>query len=423
MIPDGGARLRLTAAGAEWARPWDCRQAVCHRRRDEVPVTTYALHQDATSVSVLAVWSTAVGHRAATVSRLRSDLPEQQSSDLCAALTHLSSQLWDTYTDPPSGHEDPDAMALLAEERGDGLHRIREAVQRPHLPDGQGVLLVSYDPLVEAGHAVGRALHGLGDAGLAQAVAAEVAAEIDAVDRAGRGDLSGRAVQAVALDHLDASPVQIVAADGLLREAPLGDRYIVAAVDPAAACVAAAHWLVAAAEVAAEVAGCDPAAVFTYADDLEAVSVEVPSTVVQAVVEEEQSPRQIVTDLLGDAMAVARGRVPDPAGLPDLVDAARDQVARLRPGEQDEALAGLLERLTVLDPRQASRDLLEHLCDGLRSCLLVYRDAIDDDGPAADDDADEPDDEAVAAMAARVVAQFVDAVRQRAARDHDRLSR
>jgi hypothetical protein len=36
------------------------------------------------------------------------------------------------------------------------------------------------------------------------------------------GDLSGRPVQAVLLDRVDASPVQVQAADRLLAEHPLG---------------------------------------------------------------------------------------------------------------------------------------------------------------------------------------------------------
>ncbi len=45
----------------------------------------------------------------------------------------------------------------------------------------------------------------------------------------------------VALDRLDVSPVQAVAADELLLADPLGSQLLTVAVDPAAACLAAAH--------------------------------------------------------------------------------------------------------------------------------------------------------------------------------------
>jgi uncharacterized protein YciW len=78
------------------------------------------------------------------------------------------------------------------------------------------------------------------------------------VEQAERGDLSGRARQAVALSRADVSPIQVAAAHDLFQEHPLGSPKLFEVVDPAAAAVAAAHWLQAAADVAAEVAGCAP---------------------------------------------------------------------------------------------------------------------------------------------------------------------
>ncbi|TDB76185.1 hypothetical protein [Micromonospora sp. KC723] len=85
-------------------------------------------------------------------------------------------------------------------------------------------------------------LHQLADAALTDAVAAEVDVEVGAVRRAELGGLSGRAEQAASLDRLDASPVQVSAADELLRASPRGGELLSAAADPAASCVAAAHW-------------------------------------------------------------------------------------------------------------------------------------------------------------------------------------
>lgn len=206
--------------------------------------------------------------------------------------------------------------------------------------------MVSYDPMLEYAHTVGRAMLAIADPEATAAVTADVRAEINAVARAGLGDLSGRAVQAVALDRLDPSPVQVAAADRLLHEQPLGCDELYTTVDPAAACVAAAHWLVAAAQVTAEAARAEPVAVFSVADDIEAVSVEVPPCVIDVVVDGSATPWEAVLGLLAEADAVRQGRIPDPAGLLQRVDAARDQIRRIDLGHREQALSALLDRLT-----------------------------------------------------------------------------
>jgi len=393
-------------------------------------VTTYALEPE--SRAVLAVWGTGVGHRATALCRLAEGVPQPVAQELCEALTRLSEELWDTYLSPTSADQDTDEQELLRQERGEGLSNVLAAIGAPHLPDQRGLLLVSYDPMVEYAHTAGRALHGIGDPEVARAVAADVQAEINAVERAGRGDLSGRAAQAVSLDRVDVSPVQVAAADRILHDQPLGTAALWTSVDPAAACVAAAHWLAAAAEVAADLAGLAPPEVFGYADDIEAVSVEVPAHVVEAILGEHASSREVVTGLLVEAAAVREGRVPDPAALLARVDNALTEVRRIRVGQREQVLAALLARLTPLDPLRPARDLLEHLLSGARACLLVYREEAvsratpdrvpppDDADSDADDDVDEDElDE----ISTRVSEDFTAAVRHRAARDHARLTR
>ncbi len=136
--------------------------------------------------------------------------------------------------------------------------------------------------------------------------------------------------------------------------------------DPAAACVAAGHRLAAAADVAADAAGIAPPEVFSYADDLETVSVQVPGLVVEA--------------------------------------------TRCWPG----CWRG--------SPRwtRCARDMLEHLLDGMRGCLRVYREesasqAIEHLSDTDErTDADGGDD---AVIGAKVADGFVAAVRQRAQQD------
>jgi len=381
-------------------------------------MTTYGL--DVEQRMVWAVWPVGVGQHAATVGALPASADRAVGEQLCEALTGLSEALWDTYTRPATAADaDDEQERWRREQQRDGFVEVLEAIAEPRMPDERSLLLVSYNPVVESAHGLGRVLRQVGDPALTGAVLAEARAEIEAVAAAERGELSERAVQAVVLDRVDASPVQVQAADRLLAEHPLGTPRLLTTVDPAAACVAAAHWLAAAADVAADAAGIAPSEVFGYADDIEAVSVEVPGMVVEAILGEDAAPREVVLELLADAAAVRQGRHPDPGGLPDLVDAAREQVARLPAGQRDEVLAGLLARVTPLDPLRPARDLLEHLLDGIRGCLLVYR---EEGVSQATEDLDDADEDDYDRIGAKVEGEFAAAVRQRAHQDRARLT-
>jgi len=49
------------------------------------------------------------------------------------------------------------------------------------MPDERGLLLVSYNPVIDSGHGPGRVLRQVGDPALTQAVQAEAGREIEAV--------------------------------------------------------------------------------------------------------------------------------------------------------------------------------------------------------------------------------------------------
>jgi hypothetical protein len=354
-------------------------------------VTTYALWGEAPAV-LMTMWPAGIAYRCARICRLPAGVPDDTAAQLCEALTRLSTAVWDFFPNLDPG------------QIGYRFAAVHLAVLTPNVPDADGTVLIAQDPLLESGHTVGRILHSIADDGVTAAVAAEVRTEIDAVEHAGLGDRGGRAAQALSVDHLDPSPAQVAAADHLLSTRPLGNPKLFA-VDPPAACVAAAHWLTAAADVTAEAAGIDPVTVFTWADDLEGAAVEVPATIVKAVLEEGMPPRHVVVGMLTDALAVGEGRQPDPEGLPALVDAAREQAQQLPVADPDAAVAGMLESLTPLNPCRPSRDLLEQLLDGVYSCLIVYRDT------------------AGHRRAPRLtIDEFVTRVRARATRDHDRLT-
>jgi hypothetical protein len=77
---------------------------------------------------------------------------------------------------------------------------------------------------------------------------------------------------------VDASPAQVAAADALFKVSPPGAAELFTTLDPAAACVAAAHWLTAAATVVGDLAEVDPAAVFAESDNISICSVEIPNS-------------------------------------------------------------------------------------------------------------------------------------------------
>jgi len=333
-------------------------------------VSAYAFDPDRRHVVV--VWPATVGSLAHVIVDLDATVADEDAGALCGALSRLSQALWDTYVRPASAADDDDERERRAHERQQ-LDIVVAALREPNLADGSGALIVSYSTVEESAHRLGRVLARVGDAALVEAVAADVQLEIDAVMRAELGDLSGRAVQAVALDRLDVSPVQVAAADELLRADPLGGQLLSAAVDPAAACVATAHWLAAAAVVAADASGNTPSGVFAEADDIQPVSVDVPTLVVEQIVDAAVPPREVVLGLLRTAVAAGDGEVAD---------------------GRDEAPAAARVRAAIVNPRRPARDLLEHLLDGIASCRLLYEEYAGAEGCV--DGAGGGDDNAVA---------------------------
>lgn len=380
-------------------------------------MSVYAFDPD--SRQLVVVWPSTVGSRAHVVVQVDDD-----AEGLCEALSRLSEALWDTYVRPASATDDEQEHRRREHER-QRFDSVVAAIGKPNLPDESGMMIGSYSPVEESAHQVGRVLHRLAATALSEAVVADIQVELDAVSRAELGDLSGRAVQAVALDRLDASPIQVAAADELLRADPLGGGLLSAAVDPAAGCVAAAHWLAAAAEVAADAAGTTPSDVFTEADGIQAVSVAVPSTVVAHILDGTAPPRQVVLALLRAAVAAGEGEIADLPGV--LAQRARfeELLQRLPADQRDETLAAEPVRATLLDPRRPARDLLEHLLDGIASCHLLYAEYADD-AVEDDDNADfgENDDDVAADVQQRadIAEEFADLVRAQAALTRDRLS-
>ncbi|WP_329159981.1 hypothetical protein OHB49_11425 [Streptomyces sp. NBC_01717] len=328
---------------------------------------------------------------------------------LAQALGHLSQAAWRTYTHPASASPSLEANSegWRRQRERDSFAEALQAVREPHLLDDVGGLIVSYSPIVESGHRIGRALHALGDAQLIKVVADEAEAEL--------GDLTGRARQAVLLTRQDASPVQVASADALLRTNPFGVPELFTDLDPTAAAVAASHWLQAAADVAGEASGLYSTNVVVEADNIEALPHETP-TLVLGLVDAGASPREAVVGLIRDAMEVAEGRVPDLARLLEQIQETEDLV-RQHAGA-DHALAAELRRfrITPLDPQRPARDLLEDLLSGIHACWLIFEEHAG--LPDREEQWDEADDDA---WQAEQQDTFVGLVRAAATAEHDRI--
>jgi hypothetical protein len=197
----------------------------------------------------------------------------------------------------------------------------------------------------------------------------------------------------VVLSRADANPIQVVAADTMLKQNPLAGDQLFLEIDPTAASVAAAHWLKAAADVVAEVSGMPATQVLSAADDIEALAVETPSEVLE-LFDFSSTAYRIVVEMVTDAMLVAEGVVSNLGAL--LVQ---------HDGEEDEDNDGPAPvRLTPLDPQRPALDLLEDLLTGIRGCRLLYEEYVDTDDEETSIDA-----------------RFCEAVREEAGKSSARL--
>jgi hypothetical protein len=335
----------------------------------EPSVTIYA--HDPDQHTLLVVWPKGNGYHAAHVVTLAETVTSEQMAFLCEELTELSARLWKTYTDlPPDDSAGPDLADL---DQVIPFSQVTAVLRAPNLPDETGTLRLSYNDVEEASRRAGRALLQAGIPAVTEAVIADVEREIDAVKRAELGDLTGRAAQATSLDRVDASPVQVVAADSVFEQEPLGDDVLFTSLDPASACVAAAHWLTSAAVAVGNLIGIEPASVFAESDNVDACSVDVPQLVVAAIHEGGLTPHDIVTALLRGAARVRDGEIPDLDVLIHQVAEAQEQAENYPDDVREQAYEALMPtHLTPLDPRRSARDLLEHLLDGLQSANTLF---------------------------------------------------
>jgi hypothetical protein len=306
----------------------------------------------------------------------------------------------------------------------DAFAQVPENIAKPNLPRS-GMLVQSYNPVEEAAHQVGRVLHAIDDPDVTDTIVADVKEELNAVEQAELGDLAGRARQAVVLTRAGASPAQVHAADRLFHDHPLGTDALFTDLDPAAASVAAAHWLQAAADVTADESGLASTQIVIEADNIEALPHNTP-TIMLELLESGRTPYEAVTGLIKDAMAAAEGRIPNIEQIPAKIKETEDNVERYGSADPQRLRAEFLYgiRSTPLDPQRPARDLLEDLLYGIRGCWLIYQEyayssvTLDEDAgefaDPAEDDVDNDEYELI-------MASFTEAVRAEAAENRERL--
>jgi hypothetical protein len=347
-------------------------------------VTTYAVN--AATGDLIATWPVGVGVAAKTIGTLgvgpfqivRGSERRRMVMALCANLNHLSTAVWKTYTHDGDRHRD-------------GLDEVLTLIAAP--PRAQASSAIS-----EAASRIGRLLGDLDDAGLRAAVTAAVAEELDAVSSASMGDLSGLAQQALTMSRCSSSPVQVQAAWRLLDANPLDAFFdTLATLDPTSAAVAAAEWLrhaaLEATDIASEDAVRDPRWVYAVqaADDIQPMPSDTATEVLYHL-DAGYTAREVVENMVRDAMAASEGRLPDM----DFVDEQTEKIERFgaqRYAEGFDPTADvdfLTSRIRVcrLDPTRPALDLLEDLHVGLWGCFLLWN-ATTDPTAHADDHADD----------------------------------
>ncbi|MEV4014245.1 hypothetical protein AB0J35_27460 [Nonomuraea angiospora] len=326
-------------------------------------MTRYAV--DHARNALVAHWSTGIGDVAVTVATLPPDRPSD-ALRLAARLTELSHACWRCYTHPASISDQHGPGSL-------GWHRQRErdafAGVVPLLTASAHVSVAA--KVGEIAQRTGHALRALDGPELTTQVVADVAAELSAVEQAERGDLSGRAQQAVTLSREDASPLQVAQADAFLNRQPFGCEELNTQIDPAAAAIAAAHWLHAAAATTGRRVRQHPVQVVAEGDHLRPLAVESLVEIVSAI-SFGATPRQTVMPLIRHTLHVAEGHLCGVTDAKRRIAAAERLVAKTRIDHPHSSPDSVCLPITSLDPARPALDLLDNLMAGIHGCWLQY---------------------------------------------------
>ncbi|MCK2213763.1 hypothetical protein MF672_008175 [Actinomadura sp. ATCC 31491] len=333
-------------------------------------MTRYAI--DRARGALVAQWSIGIGETATTVADLPPALPRHELLRLSAGLTRLSHACWRCYTHPAdvADHQGPGSLGWHRQQERDAFGTVLRLLTTA----GRSVPPPAGTRVQEAAHTVGRALHVLGSPALTARITGDVAAELDAVERAELGDLSERAAQAVALSREDASPSQVSQADRLLRRHPFGCDALFTRLDPTAAAIAAAHWLHAAVVVTADLTRIHPAQIVAAADQHAKPLAFESLTEVVGVLGRGGRPRQVVMSLIRNALHVGEGHLRGIIDARHRINAAERLIGTVHAEHPELGIGAdtVPLPLTPLDPGRPAPDLLENLLHGIQSCWRLY---------------------------------------------------
>jgi hypothetical protein len=110
-------------------------------------MTRYAV--DESRGELLTTWETGRGAVAIRVAPLAASVEPHQRLALAAELSGLSEQLWRCYTHPASaaGSLEVNTEGWRREQTRNEFASVTAHIRTPNLPDGTGLLMVSYDPV------------------------------------------------------------------------------------------------------------------------------------------------------------------------------------------------------------------------------------------------------------------------------------
>ncbi|MFI6735888.1 hypothetical protein ACIBI9_23445 [Nonomuraea sp. NPDC050451] len=334
-------------------------------------MTRYAI--DHSRNVLIALWGTGMGDIATIVTELPRAHDRWDAQRLAASLTDLSRACWRCYTHPASTAErqGPNSVGWYRQCERDAFAAIVPALTNPGPAIGSPFAM-STTRVEDSAHRIGRSLRAFDISQLTVRIITEVTDEVAAVEQAELGDLSDRAQQAVVLSREDASPLQVAQADGLLQRHPFGPEELFTEVDPAAAAIAAAHWLYAAASTTARRARLHPAQVVARVDGIRSLVQESLTEIVTSI-GTGTSPRQAVMPMIRHALRVAEGNLSGVTEARYRITAAEELAERAHSDLPELGLDfdTVCLPISPLDPLRPAPDLLENLLEAIHGCWLL----------------------------------------------------
>ncbi|MFI7134372.1 hypothetical protein ACIBQ1_52505 [Nonomuraea sp. NPDC050153] len=325
--------------------------------------------------ALVARWSTGIGDVAVTVAALPpSPAGPSAALRLAAQLTELSQACWRCYTHPAgtSDQHEPGGRGWYRQRERDAFATVVPILTRSDR-FGDHLRLSVSTKVGEIAQRVGCALRALDSPELTAQVVTDIAAELAAVEQAECDNLSGRAQQAVTLSREDASPLQVAQANAFLNRQPFGSEELITQIDPAAAAIAAAHWLHAAAATTGRHVHRNPVQVMAEGDRLRPLAAECLIEIVRAI-SFGATPRQTVMPLIRHTLHVAEGHLCGVTDAKRRIAAAERLLARARSRHPhlDVGPGAACLPITSLDPARPALDLLDNLMAGIHGCWLRY---------------------------------------------------